>query len=628
LLDKNQSHAVLNVVDISDNPVHLNGHVNRLRLPADTELQVTIAQFLGVIGIVVFAASHGDLFKGITHLVDGYDSNILKSSPDATRFKWIFSFTCQTMVGILMAIDLFVLMMQSTTVLNLALNFASIFVFQDFDEAAFAIGAMGLITKDVQLACMKVGHLVVSSDNRLRTRNFCKATILLMFIGLYIPYGIITSWKNSGRFMCGTLYVQFGDAYGPEWPYFSGLYQSLGNSRADRADGRIVYVDSTTRQEIQLAYCPSVPAWTFSNRTAVGDDYCDYMIRSTETTTFNVLEVASGTWYAGTSSIGDVPMDWFSMVCADCNEDFCNPNTGQCVDNTCECHDGFMGLTCEFEVPHCKFLGLDLRSKASLPSLPFAALFAEKEYVKLEDDFGLADTFYEKPIYASFTPEGNLDTFVIFSGRRWVIMGTPQEEVANITFDTFFQNLKTNDVTNQPLENLLNVTRTFTSLTPFFFSSPVDYQTERHQVDPTQVEWVLAKADESLPLLGFRPDDSFPVSVKFICSHCNDTTAPCLNGGTCNDTTTYCECLESYGGFRCEYSYNCRERGCLNGGTCDEVFSKWSALSVLLFCLAFIPLDVALDICILTLFGSICVVQIFAEIVTRSITGTFVNSNG
>ncbi|CAB9520711.1 WNT inhibitory factor 1 [Seminavis robusta] len=564
--------ALADLVDMSGNPITRNNVENRLNEPADTELQVTIAQFFGTILIINFAVAEGDFLKGLTLLVDGFDPDLMKYAPHAKKVKWYFAGCCQTLVGTFMVMDAFILMIQSETVIDMCLDFAALSFVQDFDDAAFQVGAMGLLNRRIQADCIKMGHLVVKSENRERTRHVRQAVVVLLSICLFICYFVVTSWKWSGYFMCESLYVQFGDAYGPEWPYYSGHFHSVGKNLPDRRAGRIVYIEPTGT--LQVAFCEAIPAWTVSNRTAVGEDFCDYMIRSSETNTFDVVDVASESWFASTAAVGDVPMDWMAVVCADCNEDLCNPKVGQCVKNQCKCNDGFLGLNCELQVPDCKFLGLDMRSKSGLQASPVASLFMENEFIKLEDDAGLADQFYFRPIYASFNKmTGKVDTIIVFTGRRWIIMGTPQEKQADVDWNVLVDNMVANDVKNQPLKNLLNTTRTFSTLRPFFFSNPVDYGTATHAVDPIQTQWVLAVRDDSLPLIGYRGDDTFQVTAQFICSHCNDTTSPCMNGGTCNTTSTYCDCPVSYGGFRCEYSYSCQEHDCLNGGTCDKVFS-------------------------------------------------------
>jgi hypothetical protein len=141
---------------------------------------------------------------------------------------------------------------------------------------------------------------------------------------------------------------------------------------------------------------------------------------------------------------------------------------------------------------------------------------------------------------------------------------------------------------------------------------------------------VLASEDESLEILGYRPNDDRLVDAKFLCTLCRDGTAdtfdtnnptttntadiwslsgrtPCQNGGIC-DPEGYCRCTQFYEGYQvsrsysgrygtdfgygklnwlkqvlhfwyhwqCGYSYNCMEIGCFHGGTCNQ-FSGVSA---------------------------------------------------
>lgn len=567
--------VLIDLIDMSDDPIKTNGVVNRLNIPADAGIPVTVAQFLGVILIVNFAVAEGDMVRGIAHLLDGHDPQLLEQYPQATRLKWISAGICQASVGAMMIIDAFCLMMSGNQVISIILNFAALDFVQYFDDAAFAFGAFGLINRNIQIECARVGKITVQTRSRNKTIGHRRLVVMIMTVALYVPYFILAYWKLSGRFMCDSLFVQFGDAYGPEWPYYSGVFNSLGKGYQDRFDGRLIYVDQS--DEIQLSYCNGLKAWTFSNRSETLDP-CEYFIKSSETLGFDIMDIAGDTWYALTPNLGNVPMDWMAVTCADCDELSCDPNVGVCINNQCKCKDGFMGFNCEFEVPTCEFLGLDQRTKASLPSLPFASLFMENEYVRIFNE-DKADRFYDRPLYVSYNEDGHLDVFIVFTGRRWVIMGIPQdkaytlEEEDPIQITSFLQLLRMNDPVNRPFETLKNVSATLSNFEPLFFSTPNDYGTPSHRVDPISATWFLAEQDDSLPVLGYKSDDSRGVTPSFICSHCNDTTNPCQNEGRCNATSTYCDCTESYGGFLCEYSYNCGERGCLNGGTCDEVFN-------------------------------------------------------
>ena len=106
--------------------------------------------------------------------------------------------------------------------------------------------------------------------------------------------------------MCQSVYVQFGDLYGDQWPYYSGIFKTHGlEFSSDRISGRAVYLsdlDPDSESPVQLAYCSMERAWTFSY--VADEDECDYFIKSSATETFDVLDVASLIWFAATPDLG------------------------------------------------------------------------------------------------------------------------------------------------------------------------------------------------------------------------------------------------------------------------------------------------------------------------------------
>ena len=71
-------------------------------------------------------ASGGDLFKGLDHLFNGFDEGVAQMKEGATGFKWALAGFLQACVGFAMTMDLFILMMQSTSVIGMCLNFAAL----------------------------------------------------------------------------------------------------------------------------------------------------------------------------------------------------------------------------------------------------------------------------------------------------------------------------------------------------------------------------------------------------------------------------------------------------------------------------------------------------------------------
>ena len=183
--------------------------MNRLNIPAGIELNVRIAQFCGVVLVVNFTAANGDFFKGVQHLVNGFHHDIQRQHAGATRkkkinlvvvvfccplgslalllqakqpnqthttlhislslfcyclvlffirytstttldLKFVLAGILQTSVGAFMITDLFLLMMQSSTVIGLCLNFAALHFVQDIDDVCFVVASMGLLGPTMQ----------------------------------------------------------------------------------------------------------------------------------------------------------------------------------------------------------------------------------------------------------------------------------------------------------------------------------------------------------------------------------------------------------------------------------------------------------------------------------------------
>ena len=242
--------------------------------------------------------------KGFSTCLTGFRSAILAEYPEASRTKWYLMGVFQSLAGALLTMDLFILLMQSTKTVGLCLNFAALHFVQDIDDVAFTMGKMGFITRKVQKECNRVGELMVQCKQQRRKDWVRRIFVYVLTFGLYVPYVIVAGWQWTGRFMCKSVYVQFGDLYGDQWPYYSGIFKTPGTEfLGDRISGRAVYIsDLDSEEAVQLAYCSKERAWTFSHVAAA--DECDYFIKSSFTETFDVMDVASLTWFAATPDLG------------------------------------------------------------------------------------------------------------------------------------------------------------------------------------------------------------------------------------------------------------------------------------------------------------------------------------
>ena len=341
------------------------------------------------------------------------------------------------------------------------------------------------------------------------------------------------------------MYIQFGDAYNPEMAYYSGQFHHQGFGWGDRKGNRVFYVDET--ETLQLAYCNTESAWTISWKIASSP--CEFLFKSQETETFDVVDVGGGSWSVKTD-IGDVPVDWLKLFCNDCNDEICKPENGKCVRddskgskvNKCQCHNNnienqnkTVGLNCDIQVT-CHYQKIDKTTTDLLSVIPGASYFINSEFwsvdslilqmnITFDDNFDV-DTMlmHNRPIYLSYTDNPG---FMIFTGRRWVLFSSEildvSEGLSSVYAEKFRNDFITflhhNDPANKPFETLKNISLTFTNHTPLFFSMPVNYGGEFYQKE-FGIPWVQAAELENYAILSARPDDGQPLGVRYLCSDC------------------------------------------------------------------------------------------------------------
>lgn len=567
-----------------------NGSSNRMEIPAGATWEVMIAQFLGMLLTAMVMAADGDLVKGVTQLIKGYDPKIQVQSPHASRFRWLMTGLLQSFFGLILLFDSFVLSMQSATVIDLSLNLTALHFIQEVDEMAFNLAAdSGLFGPKVTEDCEHVRNLkgYSSPASRGRKLNLRRGLILLMTIGLLIPYFLVITQQSNGDHVCDNVYIQFGDEYIPKMAHYSGPFRSQGNQVTDRHNQRNYYVDETNAYK--LAYCDTDNFWTISERESRA---CHFLFRSAETETFDVIEAADLDWFVDTADTGVIDVDWLKIICNDCNtEETCLEKNGVCKDGKCECHEARFGINCQFE-EKCTNFALDQRTRDGLATIPGTNSFLEKEYVSLRwDDIPEATPmFYDRPIYVPVSETNvslqadNIDSFIIFTGRRWALYAIPDEDLAlvvaetgipanwsNKEFNNYFYELNVSSPTH--FDALQNLTGYLNNYFPIFFSSPLNYGETIFGFDPSQTTWLLATTpyDDSNPIIPAFPDDGQPVSARFLCTDCVGQEKNCLNGGRCSADINMCVCPAYYKGFQCERLMDCvGADGCSGEGKCNK----------------------------------------------------------
>jgi hypothetical protein len=362
-----------------------------------------------------------DIITSLIFLYNGYNDEVLSTIPTASFRKWLLSALCQFLAGSSLLVALFILMMQSTEVISLFLNFAALHFVSEIDNIGFSMAKFGFISDEVQAETKREMEFKV--PNRVTSKVFRRVMLFLVACGLMVGYTYVVVSQRSGKFLPQSLRVQFSDDYQPYLPLFSGVYIQ---TKDDVVYGRVIYVERETELGM-FGYCPSMRSWTFS----IGDlDPCNqWLACSPETFSFDITSTSPSEWHVLSNTVtGEpgktvVPIPSFTLASNDCyhNDGLCVD--GQCIDNECECNDGKFGLRCEFDAP-CPRIQIDFRTR------PFPTDFGIIPYYFdiLVDASDYPVEVYHRPVYV-FESDCFFD-IILSQGRRWVLTNS---DLLNVT---------------------------------------------------------------------------------------------------------------------------------------------------------------------------------------------------
>ncbi|CAJ1934571.1 unnamed protein product [Cylindrotheca closterium] len=585
---------------------------NYLQLPNNVSIQVRV---LAAMVLVLAVVQFWDLMEAVEKLQKGPPPSRSETPPGAKCWKFYLSYTIQMVMGALFQVSVFVFIMQSTTILDIFLNFAALEFITSVDEFAFLFAQRGYVSNPVKRACDHVNEIKIL---RRKGGRVCRRIQVLFFgVVMLSMYTVLSLQQQSGRFDCEKIEVQFGDGFITILPIFSGMYTF---NRKDKAEGRPVYWDD--RRGAAFRYCTkgdSTGIFSFANTgywvfniilddVKSVEDMCENFIsRSPDTKAYDLLEAPGREWLTK-RQLGDsvqYQVDFFQLRCADCEDETCN---GQCVNDVCVCGPEQFGINCQFNQPPCKKTDYDRRTK------PFTGVgdFYSSRFDLLTKPDGSAFYSYNRPVYTFVHQDGFVD-FLINFGRRYFL------------FDIFAVNIagavqaltEPDEGGNQfPIINTSVLVENFTNFHPWynwikplyaegkivnqtadqeiyrvpvFVSDPIDVGTQSDSLSPLGLSW---QRTNRVTLSKKNYFDLFlrgtGIETVLICSRCS-ASSPCLNGGTCLPNNRTCDCpLRNdfgddfmgdflgdvvYGGTLCEL--DCTEQGNSENEACAIDFNPW-----------------------------------------------------
>ncbi|KAL7493886.1 hypothetical protein ACHAWT_006410 [Skeletonema menzelii] len=370
------------------------------------------------------------------------------SYPDMSYTRFVLACILRLFMGYLFLLNLFLTIVQADNVIGIFFDILALEFVQKLDDVSYDLSKKYMLGRRMLRAASKEYKIQKRRSRRSRDvptedssinqeiqgfkliRRKCgsqmyskagavvvKSTMLLNLSCLLIGVSIIASRQWNGRFWCSSIKVRLGDDI---------LRNALIRSRADSSttERTLVYAyfnghyslngthQGRPRYTEQNKVCPTyrynetIPAEIryCNNRwdDVEYDTECQWLLRSSKTKEFNLLDVAASDWevWKGRGAIGST--DGFSIACNDVDSRAdCNYH-GDVIDSTCECHDGYTGAHCEFEMP-CKYLEEDF----SVDGIDSSGI--EYEWSRNEDDQLI--WLYDRAVY-NWLPKYDLGDYL------------------------------------------------------------------------------------------------------------------------------------------------------------------------------------------------------------------------
>jgi hypothetical protein len=173
---------------------------NTLKVPAFVDIYVSVSQHIALLIAVV---TQDDVMYTIELITVGYNPAILASHPSATRAYWVASCVMRFLEGAVGVGIAFVFIVQSSTVIDIFLNFAAVEFVANLDNLGYSLAAAGLIGRAAQAATHDAKEIKLP----LRKGNFRKTRQFVIFATVAILVGGLLWLQNKqrkGEFVVGT----------------------------------------------------------------------------------------------------------------------------------------------------------------------------------------------------------------------------------------------------------------------------------------------------------------------------------------------------------------------------------------------------------------------------------------
>lgn len=529
--------------------INPNDADNPLSVPINASITVRIA---AVMSLSLSVACFWDFMDAVEKLLQTPPK--AEEYPGATPSKYYLAFILQLVVGFLFLILIFILVVQSTSVVGMFLNFAALGFVIEVDDIAFGLAAKGYVGRNMKKECVKVEHFKMPQAKSIILRRFVYLMVTFLLFAFYI---VICIQQITGKYDCRKIEVQFGEGFVSYLPVFSGFYKYHNK----RYDGRPIYKDEEGKAIFRYCYSGKSGYWAFgvmSNSLQVYDisDLCKrFIVRSPYTSGYGLLDIPVRDWLIKKEERElEYVVDYLNIRCADCDKTTC---AGSCQENICVCGDGYYGQRCQFSTKPCPLTDYNRNTS------PFkgAGILYSSKYTLMEKSDGKAAFAYGKPLYAYFYPAdatwaGWADILMSF-GRRYNIYSVnvtglfPNSTNVSIDLANHFEEFHPYYDWWEDGFSKITIEKAPLNFTlPKFISTSIDIGTITDSISPMGLSWYLANEDDQLT-------PGIPIDTVLLCAECDGVDYTCTNSGVCNNETKTCNCTNGFKGPKCEKEPPC-----------------------------------------------------------------------
>ena len=247
------SLILYNLLETNGSPLDL-----QYNIPVDVQLEVTMSQVIACIISVYTAADFVDALFFVRRPI------ILPNCQDERReikdlsLKWEFSNLMRMSEGAFAIAVSFVFIVQSTTVIDLFLNFAGVAFVSELDDAHFKLAERGLLGKRAKKLADRLSTFKVHTDEK-KVRGIIRNCLFVTIItGMLCGLAVIAYRQDHPKYACKSVTLTVGERKYPSYRSFSGTYTLDSPVKIAK---RAVYIQDQG-EGAYIAYCKLSERWT------------------------------------------------------------------------------------------------------------------------------------------------------------------------------------------------------------------------------------------------------------------------------------------------------------------------------------------------------------------------------